>query len=54
MLVDPNSESDIEQKIEQIISDKKLRIELSQKGLQQVKKFSWEKMAKEAIEVLTR
>lgn len=52
LLVDPNSTTQIEQAIRTVTSDKKLRERLSQKGLLRVKKFSWQKMAKEVIKVL--
>ena len=52
LLVDPNSVEEIEQAVKKITTDKKLREKLSKKGLEQVKKFSWEKMAKEVISVL--
>ncbi len=43
---DPYSIDQIEQAIRAIISDRKLREKYSKLGLLQVKKFSWEKMAK--------
>ncbi len=52
LLVDPNSTTQIEQAIRTITTDKKLRDKLSKKSLEQVKKFSWEKMAGEVIRVL--
>jgi len=50
--VDPEDVSDIAEKIVKVISDKKLRNEMIEKGKKQVKKFSWEKAAKETMEVL--
>lgn len=46
LLVDPKSVDQIEQAIRTIVFDVKLRVKKSRMGLQQVKKFSWEKMAK--------
>lgn len=43
---DPYSIDQIEQAIRVIITDKKLRDKYSKLGLEQAKKFSWEKMAK--------
>jgi len=47
-----NNVQDLAQKIENIISDKNLRDEHVAKGLEQIKKFSWEKCAKETLEYL--
>jgi glycosyltransferase involved in cell wall biosynthesis len=52
LYVDPENVDDIAQKIEKLITDKKLREELIAKGKKQVQKFSWEKAAKETMEVL--
>ena len=49
---DPQSVDDIAQKIEKVISDEKLREEMVKKGYNQIKKFSWEKTAKETLKVL--
>ncbi len=46
---DPYSVDQIEQAIRTISTDKKLRQSLSKKSLEQVKKFSWEKMAKAVL-----
>ncbi len=51
-LVDPNSQTQIEQAIRTITADKKLRDRLSKKSLVQAKKFSWEKMTRQVIEGL--
>jgi len=48
---DPNDTDDIAEKIEKVISDPKLREEMVRKGKEQIKKFSWEKSAKEVIRV---
>ena len=52
LLVNPKSETQIEQAIRLLVSDKKLHARLSKRALEQAKKFSWQKMAKEVIEVL--
>lgn len=49
---DPNSASDIANVIEKVITDEKLRQEMVKKGYNQIKKFSWEKTAKETLKVL--
>ena len=52
LLINPQSETQIEQAIRLLISDKKLHTKLSKKALTQAQKFSWQKMAKEVIKVL--
>lgn len=52
LYVDPENVDDIAEKISLVVKDKKLREELVEKGKQQIKKFSWEKAAKETITVL--
>jgi len=37
--------------IEKVIENRQLREKLVRKGLEQVKKFSWKKMARETIEI---
>ena len=49
---DPENVDDISKKIEEIISDEKLRQDMIKKGYNQIKKFSWEKTAKETLSVL--
>lgn len=48
---DPLDIDDMAEKIEMVISDKKLREAMVGKGLQQVKKYSWRKMAEETLSV---
>jgi len=50
--VNPESTSDIAEKMEKVIKDKKLREGMIKKGSEQIKKFSWEKAAKKTLEVL--
>ena len=52
LYVDPQSARDIKDKIEQLLGDKKLREDMIKKGYEQVKKFSWEKTARETLKVL--
>lgn len=52
LYVDPENANDIAQKLEKVISDPKLRSEMAKKGYEQVKKFSWEKTARETLKVL--
>ena len=49
---DPTDAEDIASKIQKVISNPKLRDELIEKGYNQIKKFSWEKTAKETLRVL--
>jgi len=48
---DPHDASDIAKKICMVLDDERLRNDLIAKGAAQVKKYSWEKMAKETLEV---
>ncbi|MBI2600886.1 glycosyltransferase family 4 protein [Candidatus Daviesbacteria bacterium] len=48
---DPYSTDQMEQAIRTISTDKKIRQSLSKKGLEQVKKFSWDNMAKIVLKV---
>lgn len=43
---------DLAEKIERVLQDEKLRQGMIQKGLRQIKKFSWEKCARETLEYL--
>jgi glycosyltransferase involved in cell wall biosynthesis len=52
LYVDPENVGDIADKIIQLIKNDKLRKELIEKGREQVKRFSWEKTAKETLAVL--
>ncbi len=49
---DPENIEDIAEKIDKVTSSEKLREEMTQKGYEQVKKFSWEKTARETLKVL--
>lgn len=52
LLVNPESETQIEQAIRLLTTDKKFHAALSKKALKQSKRFSWIKMANEVIKVL--
>lgn len=49
---DPENVGDIAEKINEVVSDEKLRSEMIKKGHEQIKKFSWEKTARETLKVL--
>ncbi len=51
LLVNPKSEDQIEQAIRVYLTDKKIRTKMIKLGFEQVKKYSWEKMAKKVIQV---
>jgi len=51
ILVDPYSLEEIMSAIEKVLSDERLRVSLRQKGLERVKHFSWEKAARETLQV---
>lgn len=51
ILVDPNSEKDITQNIETLLTHKIKRQEIIDAGLQRVKEFTWDKCAKQTFEV---
>lgn len=51
---DPYSVDQMEQAIRTILSDKKLRQKYSNLGLEQAKKFSWDKMAKTVLRVFEK
>lgn len=52
LLVDPKSETQIEQAIRLLTTDKKLHNKLSKQALNQSKKFSWKTMSEKVIKVL--
>ncbi len=52
LYVDPNSVDDIAEKMKKLMDDEGLRTEMISKGREQIKKFSWEKAAKETLKVL--
>ncbi len=52
LFVDPYNVEEITKAMEKIAFDEKLRKELIQKGYENLKRFSWEKAAKETLEIL--
>lgn len=52
LYVNPEDVADISSKIDEVLESKKLRDRMIKLGLEQVKKFSWEKAAKETLTVL--
>jgi len=51
VLVDPNNTEKISEGMRKILANKKFRDELSRKGAERAKNFSWEKCARETLEV---
>ena len=51
VLIDPYDVEGMANAIGRVLLDEQLRAELIKKGFKQVKKFSWEKTAKETLEV---
>lgn len=52
LYVDPEKVEDIAEKMDSLLQNSSLREELVQKGLKQVKKFSWDKTARQTLEIL--
>lgn len=51
VLINPYSVDELSCALEKVLTDKSLRQKLIEKGYKQVKKFSWEKCARETLEV---
>jgi|SRR3989344_2497421 len=51
LIADPNDPKDIAKKLLSLVNDSSLRVSLIRKGRERLKDFSWEKTAKETIEV---
>jgi len=51
ILVDPHNAEDVANAMAKIADDRELRQTMIQKGLEQARKFSWEKCARETLEV---
>ena len=47
----PNNPEEMAEKMKLVLTDKKLYNELREKGFKQIRKYSWEKMGKEAMEI---
>ena len=52
LYVDPYSVSNMADKINLLMGEKKLQKELIQKGFENIKRFDWEKTAKETMNVI--
>ena len=52
LYVDPDDDSTITEKMVQILQDTQLRNEMIARGLEQCKKFSWEKTARQVLDAL--
>jgi glycosyltransferase involved in cell wall biosynthesis len=51
VLVNPENVFDIARGIREVLADKNLRQELIRKGLEQAAHFSWERTAREVLEI---
>jgi glycosyltransferase involved in cell wall biosynthesis len=51
LLVDPHSADDLAEAIRKVLADSTLRSTLVSRGLLQVKQFSWERSAAQALSV---
>jgi len=54
LLFDPYSEEQIAKAARQLIEDKEIRQALRQRGLERAREFSWEKMARETLQVYSK
>lgn len=54
VLIDPLNVEQLEQAIRSVAFDKKLRLKKSKEGLEQAKKFSWDKMARQVLKVFEK
>src|SRR3972149_1442729 len=54
LFFDPNSTGDIAKKINEVLGSQRLRLDLIKKGREQVKKYSWKKMAQETLKIYQR
>lgn len=52
VLVDPDSVDSIARGLLQVLTDRELRAQMVAKGLEQAKKFSWERTAKKTLELI--
>jgi glycosyltransferase involved in cell wall biosynthesis len=52
--INPNSDKELMQAIKEVLNNPKLRRQMIEKGLKQAKKFSWEKTAKQVLEVYNK
>jgi glycosyltransferase involved in cell wall biosynthesis len=49
-LAEPKNEIQLSEKLDRLISDEKLRKEMGEWGLEEVQKYSWEKVADRVLE----
>lgn len=52
--VDPLNVQDMKEKLKMVMGDKKMQEEMNKKGFERVREFSWEKTAKETIQVYNK
>lgn len=50
---DPENEGDITKKINEIIENQRLRLDLRKKGLEQVRKYTWQKNAEKNLKIIS-
>lgn len=53
-MFDPNDPNDMQQKIQEVLTNKTLRSELIEKGKRQANKYSWRKMAEQTLKIYNR
>jgi len=53
ILIDPKNKEQLIEAMEKIVSKEELRKDLIEKGLKNVKRFSWEKCARETLRVIS-
>jgi glycosyltransferase involved in cell wall biosynthesis len=51
ILINPYDKDELSQAMLNLLSDEKLRNELTQKGIERAKQFSWSKCAQETVEI---
>ena len=51
LYIDPNDKTELSEQIYKVVSDVSLQKDLSEKGIEQSKNFSWEKCARETLKV---
>lgn len=51
---DPKASAEMAETVERVLSNKELRQDLVQKGKEQIKKYSWEKMARKTLEIYSQ
>ena len=54
ILINPRKTTAIVQAIDKIINSRKLAEKLSKKGIEQVKKFSWQKTARQVLSIINK